>query len=142
MDVVHIHITCRLRPLVYHFVWGPMRGKPVLVGAVARRLEELLCEKAAELAVRVRALEIRPALVYLAVEAPPIVAPHSIACGLKAHSSGILRREYKELTTIPTLWTRDYLVAAGEDVTADQVLAAFLAAAPPCRPRGRPRCSR
>jgi putative transposase len=118
-----------------------MRAKPVLIGPIAARLEELLCEKAAAMAVRLRALEIRPALVYLAAEAPPYLAPHSIVCGLKAHSSGILRREYKELTAIPTLWTREYLVAAGEEICADELLATFLAALPPCRPRGRPRCS-
>jgi len=62
-------------------------------------------------------------------------------CGLKAHSSSALRRTYKELTTIPTLWTRGYLVAAGENIRADELLAAFAATlAPQRRPRGRPRC--
>ncbi len=127
---------------MYHFAWGPMRAKPVLVGEVAGRLEELLREKAAMLPVAVRALVIQPALVYLVVEAPAIVAPHSIVCGLKAHSSSALRREFKELTTIPTLWTRDYLVAAGESVTPDEMLAAYTATQAPRRPRGRPRCLR
>jgi putative transposase len=138
MDTVHIQIFCRQRPLVYHFAWGPMRSKPVLVGQVARRLEDLLRARAAELAVGVRRLEIRPALVYLAVEAPPSLAPHSIVCGLKAHSSGVLRREFRELLVIPTLWTRDYLVMAGDALASEDVLAAFLASLPPCRPRGRP----
>jgi REP-associated tyrosine transposase len=140
MSSLYLQITCQVRPLVYHFAWGPMRAKPVLVGPVAGRLEQLLREKAAAMEVRLRAVEIRPALVYLAVEAPPSLAPHTIVCGLKAHSSGVLRREFKELTTIPTLWTREYLVAAGEDVRADDLLAALLATLPPCRPRGRPRC--
>src|SRR5205823_4751708 len=98
MDGIHIQITCMVRPLVYHFAWGSMRAKPVLVGGVAARLEQLLCEKATTMALRLRAIEIRPALVYVATEAPPHLAPHSIVCGLKAHSSGILRREFKELT--------------------------------------------
>ncbi|MGH9877961.1 MAG: transposase, partial [Nitrososphaerales archaeon] len=30
----------------YHFVWIPRRRRPVLTGAVAKRLEQLLREKA------------------------------------------------------------------------------------------------
>jgi putative transposase len=119
-----------------------MRCKPVLVGEVAERLARLLIEKAEALAIELRTLEIRPALVYLVVEAPPTVSPHSIACGLKAHSSSVLRREFKELTTIPTLWTRDYLVVAGEEVAADELLGVFHARLTPRRLPGRPRCSR
>lgn len=141
MDAFYLQNMCRARRLVYHFVWGPMRAKPVLVGPAAERLRELLREKACSLGIGLRALEIRPDCVYLAVEAPSTISPHSIVCGLKAYSSGVLRREYKEFTTIPTLWTREYLVAAGEGIAIEQVLAAFAAGLAPRRPRGRPRCT-
>ena len=72
--------------------------------------------------------------------APPMLSPHSIVCGLKAHSSGVLRREFKELTTMPTLWTREYLVAAGDELTPEQVLTAYMMSLTPRRPRGRPPC--
>lgn len=140
MDALHIQKMCRARLLVYHFAWGPMRAKPLLVGAAAQRLDALLREKAEQLGVALRAMMIRPDCVYLMVEAPATISPHSIVCGLKAYSSGVLRREYKELTAIPTLWTREYLVAAGEGITTEQVLAAFSASVRPRRARGRPRC--
>src|SRR5579862_6241925 len=114
MDVRNLHDCCRARRLVYHFAWCSMRAKPLLVGEAARRLEELLQEKAMKLGVALRAWEIRPCHVYLVVEAPSTLSPHTIVCGLKAHSSSMLRREYKDFTTVPTLWTRDYLVLAGE----------------------------
>ena len=126
------------RRIVYHFVWAPMRCRPVLVGEAAERLDALLREKAVLLEIALRGLRIRPALVYLVVEAPPTLAPHSIACGLKAHSSGALRREFKELTTIPTLWTREYLVLAGDDVPPDEIQRLYVSMLPPRRPRGRP----
>ena len=119
-----------------------MRARPVLVGAAATRLSELLREKAELMAVALRALEIWPDCVYIVVEAPATAAPHCIVRGFKAHSSGALRREFRELTTIPTLWTSDYVIAAGEEVSAEQVLAAFAATLAPRRPRGRPRCAR
>jgi hypothetical protein len=49
-----------------------------------------------------------------------------------------LRQEFKHLTAIPTLWTRSYVVAAGEKVDAAHVLALFEVLVPPRRPRGRP----
>lgn len=132
---------CAARLLVYHFAWGPMRAKPLLTGMAAERLRELLQEKAEQLGVMLRRIEIRPSCVYLMVEAPATLSPHSIVCGLKAHTSGQLRREFKEFTTIPTLWTREYLVAAGHELSAEQMLAAFTAGLAPRRPRGRPRCN-
>ena len=130
-------MSCLCR-LVYHFAWRPMRGKPLLTGLAAERLRMLLQEKAESLGVAILRMEILPDCIYLAVEAPPTIAPHSIVCGLKAHSSGILRREFRELTMIPTLWTRDYLVAAGENIACDTLLELLAERVPRCRPRGRP----
>jgi putative transposase len=125
--------------ITYHFVWGPMRAKACLVGAVAARLEELIAEKVNQLALTDYALVILPDRVYLAAKAPPTVAPHHIVCQLKAHTSRTLREEFAELTRIPTLWTRAYLVTAGEMLTEEDVLRLYEAMQPPRRPRGRPR---
>lgn len=127
--------------LTYHFVWGPMRAKPCLIGEIAARLEALLEEKASQLPVETRALLILPDRVYLVATAPPTVSPHHIVCQLKAHTSRTLREEFPELTRIPTLWTRAYLVLAGESVTEEDVLRLYEAAQQPRRPRGRPRKS-
>jgi REP-associated tyrosine transposase len=125
--------------ITYHFVWGPMRAKPCLIGEIARRLQALIEEKAREEAFQPVTLLILPDRVYLAAEAPPSIAPHSIVCQVKAYTSRVLRDEFPELTRIPSLWTRAYLVMAGDQVDADDVLRAFDAAQPERRPRGRPR---
>lgn len=126
--------------VTYHFVWGPMRSKPCLTGQAARRLLDLLGEKAEQLGVKLEDARIFPDRVYVAVTAPAILSPHRIVCQLKSHSSRCLRHEFLEMTKIPTLWTRMYLVRAGEQVTPDQVLTAYEAAVPPRRRPGRPRC--
>lgn len=125
--------------LVYHFVWSPMRSKPCLRGEAAERLRQLMHEKAKELEVDLADVRIFSDRVYVAVAAPPTLSPHHIVCQLKAHSSHCLRREFEEMTKVPTLWTRAYLVEAGDHLTAEQVLSAFQAAMPPRRPPGRPR---
>jgi putative transposase len=128
--------------IVYHFVWGPLRSKPCLTGEAAERLRELIQEKARALPVNLEDVQIFPDRVYVTVAAPPTLAPHRIVCQFKAHSSHCLRHEFKEMTRIPTLWTRAYLVRAGEHLTPEQVLAAYEAALPPRRRPGRPRsCS-
>ncbi len=125
--------------IIYHFVWAPMRSKPCLTGEAARRLRDLIVEKADALQLALEDVRILPDRVYVAVAAPPVLSPHRIVCQFKAHSSHCLRHEFQEMTRVPTLWTRAYLVQAGEHITPEQVLAAFEAALPPRRPPGRPR---
>jgi len=125
--------------ITYHFVWQPMRSKACLTGEVARRLRALVEERADELEFRPRALVILPDRVYLAAVAPPTLAPHSIVCRVKSLTSRALRDEFPELTRIPTLWTRHYLVLAGDAMTPEEVLERFQSLLRPPRPRGRPR---
>jgi putative transposase len=126
--------------ITYHFVWSPMRAKACLSGEIARRLEELIRERAEEgHDFSPVTLLILPDRVYLAAEAPPTLAPHTIVCQVKAYTSRVLRDEFPELLRIPSLWTRAYLVMAGEKLDADTVMERFEEQQPERRPRGRPR---
>ena len=125
--------------ITYHFVWGPMRAKPCLTGQIAQRLEALIEERTSAQEFEPVALVILPDRVYLAAVAPPTLAPHSIMCQVKAYTSRILRDEFPELTRIPSLWTRAYLVMAGDSIVPEEVFRRFEEAQPKRRPRGRPR---
>jgi putative transposase len=125
--------------ITYHFVWGPMRFKPCLTGEIAERLRALIEESASEVEYAPLLVVVRPDRVYLAAAAPPTMSPHRLVCQVKARTSRVLRDEFPELLRIPTLWTRAYLVMAGDQLTAEEVLLKFEAAQPPRRPRGRPR---
>jgi putative transposase len=126
--------------ITYHFVWEPMRSKPCLIGTIAERLQALIQEKANGVACEPCAVVILPDRVYLAVAAPPTLAPHHIICQVKAHTSRVLRGEFPELTRIPTLWTRAYLVMAGDAITIEEVFKRYEEDVQrPRRPRGRPR---
>src|SRR5690348_15157837 len=128
--------------ITYHFVWAPMRAKSCLVGEIAARLEELIEERAGQVPMEPFELVVLPDRVYLAVKAPPTVAPHHIMCQVKAYTSRVLRTEFPELTRIPTLWTRAYVVLAGETLTKEDVLRLYESVLEPRRPRGRPRKER
>ena len=116
-----------------------MRFKPCLCGVAGERLAQLIREKVDELGLDLNDFRVLPDRVYLAISAPPTIAPHRIACQLKAHTSRHLREEFEEMTRIPTLWTRAYLVFGGDQLSAEEALAQFEALQPPRRPRGRPR---
>jgi putative transposase len=57
--------------LKYHVVWCPKYRRPVLEGAVGKRLGVLLRKKARELEMEIHALEIMPDHVHLFVESDP-----------------------------------------------------------------------
>jgi putative transposase len=119
-----------------------MRSKPCLIGDAAERLRQVILTRADDLRIDVREVRILPDRVYVAVAAPPILSPHHIICQLKAHSSRCLRHEFQEMTRIPTVWTRDYTVLAGDGISPEEVLAVYEASRPPRRRPGRPRlCS-
>lgn len=134
-----IHNSSQEWQITYHFVWGPMRAKSCLTGEIARRLEALIAEKAREQEFQPVTLVVLPDRVYLAAAAPPTLAPHSIVCQVKAYTSRVLRDEFPELMRIPSLWTRAYLVMAGEQLDPEEVFRRFEETQPPRRPRGRPR---
>jgi putative transposase len=139
MEAMDIQNSLEHWRITYHFVWSPMRAKACLSDVVAERLRDLIAERAREMACEPITLVILPDRVYLAAAAPPTLAPHSIICQVKAYTSRVLRDEFPELTRIPSLWTRAYLVVAGDALDPEELFRHFEALMPDRRPRGRPR---
>lgn len=101
-----------------HFVWCPKYRKPVLAGAVAERLKDLLHEKAATLDVEIKGLDVMPDHVHLFVACDPTHAPQFLANQFKGYTSRVLRQEFAQLRSqLPSLWSRSYYVGAAGTVT-------------------------
>jgi len=95
----------------YHLVWCPKRRKPVLVGKVKERLEQIIYQVADELGIKVLELAINPDHVHLFISAYPTIPVHKIVKRIKGRSSNILRKEFPELLRLPSLWTHSYYVS-------------------------------
>ncbi|RKX52659.1 MAG: IS200/IS605 family transposase [Thermotoga sp.] len=96
----------------YHFVWCPKYRRKVLVNKIAKRLEELIHEKAGDLSCNVISLSIQPDHTHLFIRAHPRISPNSLIGQIKGYTSRILRQEFPELKRkLPTLWTRSYFVS-------------------------------
>lgn len=102
----------------YHFVWIPKRRKKVLVGDVAKRLNEICVEVAQENGWSILRLAIQPDHVHLFVEATPKERPHEIVRAFKGRSSRILRSEFPHLLRLPSLWTHSYFCRTAGNVSA------------------------
>jgi putative transposase len=107
--------------LNYHFVFIPKRRKKVLVGAVAERLQEIICELVVENRWRIIAMEIMPDHVHLFLNVKPTDDPASIMRKIKGRASHYLRKEFPELLKIPTLWTPSYFVSTAGNICTETV---------------------
>ncbi|MEY4520806.1 MAG: hypothetical protein RLZZ499_3406, partial [Cyanobacteriota bacterium] len=105
----------------YHFVWIPKRRKKILTGKIERRLRDIIYQKASELECVVIALEIDIDHVHLFIGCSPKIAPYQIAHRIKGASSRILRQEFPELLTLPSLWTRSYFVSTAGNVSRETI---------------------
>lgn len=75
----------------YHLIWCPKYRRKVLVDEVAKRLKELLLQKAREIKVEIVQMEVMPDHVHLFVKSVPTNSPHFIMQQLKGYASRVLR---------------------------------------------------
>ena len=73
--------------LQYHLVWCPKYRKRILVNALAKRLRELLYQKAKEIKAAIHALQIMPDHVHRFVESDPAMAPARLAAQFKGFTT-------------------------------------------------------
>jgi putative transposase len=97
--------------LNYHLIWIPRRRRKVLVGAVADRLEALLCERAQELSVEIEHLAIQSDHLHMFVNAPPSLAVNQLVYRFKVYTSRVLRQEFEHLRKMPSMWTTAYFAS-------------------------------
>ena len=104
----------------YHLVFCPKYRRPVLVGAVANRLTELLPQESEKLGGKVLELVVMPDHVHLLASFPPTIA--QIMHRLKGASAHQLREEFPYLKSrLPSLWTNSYYVGTAGYVSAETI---------------------
>jgi len=103
--------------MMYHFIWIPKRRKKVLFGKIKERLVELIHIKAKELECEVVSLEVMPDHVHLFIQSNPRTSANHLVGQIKGYTSRVLRKEFKELLFLPSLWTRSYWVSTAGNVS-------------------------
>lgn len=105
----------------FHFIFVPKRRRAVLVGEIAKRLQQIIFELAIEIGWRVIALEVMPDHVHLLINAPTHESAADIARWVKGRASRYLRDEFPSLKKLPSLWSPSYFVATTGQVSTDTI---------------------
>ena len=115
------HDNTRVSLINYHFVWIARRRKPVINGKIASRLKQLLNQKAAEVDIKIIALETRSDHFHLFANCPPTMAPNQIMYRLKGFSARVIRKEFPILMRLPSMWTTSYFCSTSGRVSSETI---------------------
>jgi putative transposase len=115
------HARAQVYLINYHLMWCPKRRRPILVGRIKTRLQEIVREAAKEMGVEVLDLAVNPDHLHLFVSAYPQLPVHKIVKRFKGRSSHTLRKEFPELLKMPSLWTHSYFVSTAGHVSAKTI---------------------
>lgn len=105
----------------YHFIFVPKRRKPVLIGDIAARMQNIVFGLVEEHGWKLIAMEIMPDHVHLFINAPTHESAADIARWVKGRASKLLREEFPSLKKLPSLWSPSYFVATTGKVSTDTI---------------------
>src|SRR5262245_49025771 len=111
----------RVHLIVYHLIWCPKRRKSVLVGDVAKDCRTLIERKCAERGWDIQELAIQPDHIYLFVRVWPTTSAAEVVKECKGLTSRELRKKYRDLRKLPSLWTRSYFASTAGNVSAQTI---------------------
>jgi putative transposase len=105
----------------YHFVFCPRYRRKALVGEAEKRFREILKNVCEENAFIIVAQEVMPDHVHLFLNTLPSISPSDIMAKVKGVTSRELRREFKHLQHLPSLWTRSFFCSTAGNVSSETV---------------------
>lgn len=106
----------------YHFVFCPRyRRKIFKINGLEERFKILVKEICEQNEITIVAMECHIDHVHLFVNAPPTLAPSDIMQKIKGATSRIIRKEFIEVSKIPSLWTRSYFVSTAGNASSETV---------------------
>lgn len=106
----------------YHFVFCPRyRRKIFNIPGVEQRFKELIMEECKRHEIEILAMECHIDHVHIFVSVLPQISIPEIMRFLKGATSNTLRKEFRELSQMPSLWTRSYFVSTAGNVSSETI---------------------
>ena len=112
----------------YHIVWITKYRKPVIVGAIAKRLQEIIRQVCQQNDVQILSGHVSKDHVHMLVSAPPHLSVSKLVQYMKGNSSHKIQMEYKEINKQywgRHLWARGYFAASTGNIT-DEIIAEYI----------------
>lgn len=122
MKNIYKHTNTTVSLINYHFVFCPRyRRKIFMIPDVEQRFKELVKIKCKELDIEIIAIECDKDHTHIFLNCPPILSPSDIMQQIKGYTSRILRKEFLELSKMPSLWTRSFFISTAGNVSSSTI---------------------
>jgi putative transposase len=115
------HLSHRIYSCLYHVVFCPKYRYKVLVSPVKERLETLLLEAQQRYDFFLMECQVLPDHVHLLLDINPKYSVLSVIAKIKGWTSFVLRKEFSNLRSLPSLWTRSEFISSVGAVTLEVV---------------------
>ena len=122
MDICYKHTKTTVSLINYHFVFCPRyRRKIFNIPGLEQRFKELTIAECQKHNIEILALECHIDHVHIFVSVLPTMSIPNIMKQIKGASSVILRKEFPQLSAMPSLWTRSYFVSTAGNVSSKTI---------------------
>jgi putative transposase len=122
MDNIYRTTKTTVSLINYHFVFCPRyRRKIFLIPKVEKRFKQMVYHICKEIKIEIIAIECDKDHAHLFLNCLPTFGPSDIMQKIKGGTSKILRDEFKELSKMPSLWTRSYFVSTAGNVSSETI---------------------
>ena len=122
MDNNYRHTNTTVSLINYHFVFCPRyRRKIFNIPHVEDRFKILTSAKCRDLGIGILAMECHVDHAHLFLSCLPTQSPAEIMKDIKGATSHALRDEFRELSKMPSLWTRSYFVSTAVNVSPETI---------------------
>ncbi len=116
------HTMTTVSLINYHFVFCPRyRRKIFLIENVEQRFKELVSIKCKELDINILKIECDKDHTHIFLDCLPTLSPNKIMQEIKGYTSKALIQEFKQLSRMQSLWTRNYFVSTAVDVCDETI---------------------
>ena len=106
----------------YHFVFCPRYRRKIFdISNVETRFKEIVKEICGELEIEIIAIECDRDYTHIFLNCLSTLSPSDIMNKIKGVSSKLIREEFKELSKMPSLWTRSYFVSTAGNVSSETI---------------------
>ena len=123
MENVYKHTNTTVSLLNYHIVFCPRyRRKIFNIPGLEERFKTLTALECKKQHIDILAMECHIDHVHMFVSVLPTQDIPSVVKQIKGATSIALREEFKELSAMPSLWTRSYFVSTAGNVSSETIL--------------------
>ena len=122
MENIYKRTATTVSLINYHIVFCPRYRRKIFdIPMVEERFKELAKEECLRNDIEILAMECHHDHVHMFVSVyPQLSIPDMMHC-IKGPTSAVLRKEFPELSKMPSLWTRSYFISTAGNVSSETI---------------------